>query len=153
MCQCRTGPIQAQYHLPQDNLPQHPLAPLLICHLLILCLLLRLIKHSLLFHPIISLKSLIRIPGILMRLCRINHLGGVIHLEHTSPGLWNIQVFNLHLLSSAICHSRFTFAHPTLSNTPLPRILLPNNIMQKQIKRRHKYVGNVYFYSNMNLRY
>jgi len=53
---------------------------IIICHLLILCLLLRLIKHSLLLHPIISLKSLTHILDILMRLCRINHLGGVIHM-------------------------------------------------------------------------
>jgi hypothetical protein len=51
----------------------------IICHLLIFCLLLRLIKHSLLLHPIISLKCP-RIPGIVMRLWQINHLGGVIHL-------------------------------------------------------------------------
>jgi len=116
----------------------------ILCHLLILYLLLRLIKHSLLLHPIISLKSLIRIPNILMRLCRINHLGWVIHLwlwtrplfstypqVPTSPDLWNVQVFNLHLLSSAICHNKFTFVHPTLSNTPLLRILLPSLIYTK----------------------
>jgi len=53
---------------------------LIIYHLLILCLVLRLIKHSLLLHLIISNKTLICIPGIIMRWCRINHLGGVIHL-------------------------------------------------------------------------
>jgi len=84
----------------------------ILWHLLILCLLLllRLIKHRLLLHPIISLKSLC----ILIRLCWINHLGGVIHLwlwtwrpyVPTSPRLWNIRVFNLELLSIAICHSR-----------------------------------------------
>ena len=53
---------------------------LIICHLLILCLLLRLMKHSLLLlHPIISSKTLL-IHSIIMRWCRINHLGGVIHM-------------------------------------------------------------------------
>jgi len=54
---------------------------LIIFHLVILCLVLRLIKHSLLLRPIISNKTLICIPDIIMRWCRINHLGGVIHLR------------------------------------------------------------------------
>jgi len=53
---------------------------LIICHLLILCIVLRLIKHSLILHPIISNKTLICIPEIIMRWCHINHLGGVIHM-------------------------------------------------------------------------
>jgi len=56
---------QELHYLRQDNPPQHPLAP--PHHLLILCLVLRLIKHSLLLHPIISNKILICIPGIIMR--------------------------------------------------------------------------------------
>jgi len=116
---------------------------LIICHLLILCLLLRLIKHSLLLHPIISLKSLIRIPGILMR------------LSDQPPGRSNLSVTVnptplLHLSSSLYVsgpleHTGFQppspferylskqvyLWHHTLSNTPLPRILLPGHICTK----------------------
>jgi len=70
---------------------------IIICHLLILCLLLRLIKHNLLLHPIISLKSSC-IPDILVRLCQISYMGGVIHLW-----LWTLRPY----VSEALEHMGF----------------------------------------------
>jgi len=67
---------------------------LIICHLFILCLVLRLIKHSLLLHPIISSKTLL-IHSIIMRWCQINHLGGVMicDCELSTPGLASLRLW------------------------------------------------------------
>jgi len=116
----------------------------ILWHLLILCLVLRLIKHYLILHPIISNKTLICIPGIIMRWCRINHLGGVIHLRLWAlsnyprvpglPSIWDIRIL-IHLFSlSASRTRRSTFAHHILCNKSLLLILIPSHICTKQIK-------------------
>jgi len=67
---------QELHYLCQDNPPQHPLAP--PHHLP------RPAADKTLYPPPSdhSNKTLVRIPGIIMHLCRIkiSHLGGVIHL-------------------------------------------------------------------------
>jgi len=70
---------QELHYLPQDNLPQHPLAP--PHHLPPPHPLPRPAadKNSLLLHPIVSSKTLF-IHNIIMRWGRINHLRGVIHM-------------------------------------------------------------------------
>jgi len=72
--------LQELHYLRQDNPPQYPLAP--THHLPPPHPLPRPAADKTFSPPpsIISNKTLICIPGIIMRWCRINHLGAVIHL-------------------------------------------------------------------------